>query len=201
MKKYALIVIAALAMAFAACGEKEGEKAENGKNAKTETKANVQDVAKSEAKTDAQDVAKAEPTYITYTNDKYGFTVEVPSGMTQRGESMGEEGTVFSLENENEALTFNRIDISGDENWNGDYTIEGVIEALKEWHDFSEFTNVQTGDNYFTYAIPGEYVTQIDYYVINGPKMVMMSVCYEPGFEKELGGEVAEHVFKSVKFK
>ena len=113
MKKYALIVLAALAMTFAACGNKN-------------------DSAGSNAGSENKDGKKAETTYKTYTNEKYGFTVEVPSGMTQRGESMGEEGTVFSLENENEALTFNRIDISGNENWDGDYTIEGVIEALKE---------------------------------------------------------------------
>jgi hypothetical protein len=60
---------------------------------------------------------------------------------------------------------------------------------------------VEQGDNYITYTAPGQYVTQIDYIVVNGPKMVSMSVCYEPGFEKQLGGEVAEHVFKSVTFK
>jgi hypothetical protein len=168
MKKITLILLAAVAMTFVACGNR------GGKNAET--------------------------TYQTYTNEKYGFTVEVPSTMTQRGESMGDEGTVFSLESKKDEITFNRIDISGDNNWEGDYKIEDVIEKLKDWHDFSEFTNMKQGDNYFTYTIPGEYVTQIDYYVINGPTKVSMSVCYEPGFEKQLGGEVAEHVFKSVKF-
>ena len=177
MKKITLIMFAALAMAFVGCGNKGGNGAE-GKNGKN-----------------------AEMKYQTYTNDKYGFTVEVPSVMTQRGESMGDEGTVFSLESNKDEITFNRIDISGDINKEGDYTIEGLSQFLREWHDFSEFTNVEEGDNYITYTIPGQYVTEIDYFVINGPKQAMISVCYEPGFEKQLGGEVAEHVFKSVKFK
>ena len=174
MKKITLIMLAALAMTFVACGNKGGNGAES-KNGKT--------------------------TYQTYTNEKYGFTVEVPSTMTQRGESMGDEGTVFSLESESEGVTFNRIDISGDENWEGDYDFEKVVAALKEWHDFSEFTNVEQGDNYITYTAPGQYVNQIDYITVKGPKMVSISVCYEPGFEKQLGGEVAEHVFKSITFK
>lgn len=178
MKRITLIVLAAVAMTFSACGSKGGNAEGGNKSGKN-----------------------AETTYQTYTNEKYGFTVEVPSTMTQRGESMGDEGTVFSLESNKDEITFNRIDISGDEKWEGEYTIEGVVEALKEWHDFSEFTNVEQGDNYITYTIPGQYVTQIDYIVISGPKMVSMSVCYEPGFEKQLGGEVAEHVFKSVTFK
>ena len=71
MKKITLIMFAALAMTFVACGNKGGDGAEgkNGKNAETK--------------------------YQTYTNDKYGFTVEVPSTMVQRGEAMGDEGTVF----------------------------------------------------------------------------------------------------------
>ena len=96
MKKITLILLAAVAMTFVACGNR------GGKNAET--------------------------TYQTYTNEKYGFTVEVPSTMTQRGESMGDEGTVFSLESKKDEITFNRIDISGDNNWEGDYKIEDVIE-------------------------------------------------------------------------
>ena len=177
MKKSTLIMLTAIAMTFVACGNNGGDGAEskNGKNAETK--------------------------YQIYTNDKYGFTVEVPSVMTQRGEAMGDEGTVFSLESKKDEITFNRIDISGDTNWEGDYTIESVVESLKDWHDFSEFTDVKQGDNYITYTIPGQYVTQIDYFVINGPKKVSISVCYEPGFEKQLGGEVAQHVFNSVTFK
>ena len=178
MKKITLIMFAALAMTFVACGNKGG----NG--------------------TESKDGKKAETKYQTYTNEKYGFTVEVPSVMTQRGEAMGDEGTVFSLESNKDEITFNRIDISGDNNMEGEnYTIEGVIESLKEWHDFSEFTDFKQGDNYFTYTIPGQYVTQIDYFVVKGPKKVSISVCYEPGFEKQLGGEVAEHVFNSITFK
>lgn len=171
-------MLAALTMVFVACGNQGGNGAEskNGKNAETK--------------------------YQIYTNDKYGFTVEVPSNMTQRGEAMGDEGTVFSLESKKDEITFNRIDISGDENNYGeDYDIKKVAEGIMDFYDFSDRTNVEIGDNYFTYTAPGETITQIDYIVVNGPKMVSMAICYESGFEKQLGGEVAQHVFKSVKFK
>ena len=178
MKKITLIMLAALALAFVACGNQGGTGAEskNGKNAETK--------------------------YQTYTNDKYGFTVEVPIEMTRRGEAMGDEGTVFSLESKKDEFTFNRIDISGDENNYGeDYDIQKVAEGIMDFYDFSDRTNVEIGDNYFTYTSPDEMATQINYIVVNGPKMVSIVICYEPGFEKQLGGEVAEHVFKSVTFK
>ena len=70
----------ALAMTFVACGNQGGNGAESKNDKKAETK------------------------YQIYTNDKYGFTVEVPSNMTQRGEAMGEEGTVFSLESKKDEI-------------------------------------------------------------------------------------------------
>ena len=72
LKKFTLIMLAALTMVFVACGNQGGNGAESKNDKKAETK------------------------YQIYTNDKYGFTVEVPSNMTARGEAMGEEGTVFS---------------------------------------------------------------------------------------------------------
>ena len=178
MKKITLIMLAALAMTFVACGNKGG----NGAG--------------------SQNGGNAEMKYQTYTNDKYGFTVEVPSVMTQRGEAMGDEGTVFSLEDESNSFTFNRIDISGEENNDGeDYNIKEYAESYMEIFDFSDKTNVEIGDNYFTFTDASDLVTQISYIVVNGPKMVSIAVCYEPDFEKQLGGEVAQHVFKSVTFK
>ena len=180
MKKFAFFAVAALAMTFAACGN------QNGSDTKKENK---------------EEAPKA-VTYMTYTNDKYGFTVEVPEGMTRRGEAMGDEGTVFSLEDDSHSVTFNRIDISGNENSYGeDYDIKKEAEGIMEFYDFSDRTNVEIGDNYFTYTSPSESINQIDYIVVNGTKMVSIAICYEPDFEKQLGGEVAQHVFKSVKFK
>ena len=180
MKKFTFFAIAALAMTFAACGN------QNGANTKKENK---------------EEAPKA-VTYMTYTNDKYGFTVEVPEGMTRRGEAMGDEGTVFSLEDDSHSVTFNRIDISGSTQMYGeDYDIKKEAEDMMEFFDYSDRTNVEIGDNYFTSTAPGESITQIDYIVVNGPRMVSIAICYEPEFEKQLGGEVAQHVFKSVKFK
>ena len=199
MKKYALIAIAALTMSFAACGEKEGEKANNGNKAetetKTETKAADQDVAKSETK--AMDATKAEPSYITYTNDKYGFTVEVPSGMKQKGELMGDEGTVYVLEDN----AFNSIGISGGKDFfDEEYTPEKVKEDFEYYIENKEVTSEECGDNYFKYTLPGE-INEITYHLYKGSKKVMVTVYYEAEHEQQLAGDVAKHVFESVKFK
>lgn len=194
MKKYALIVIAALAMSFAACGAKEGEKANNGSKAETETKAVGQDEAKSETK--AMDATKAEPSYITYTNDKYGFTVEVPSGMKKKGELMGDEGTVYVLEDN----ALNSIGISGSKDlFDEEYTPEKVKKDFEYYTENKEVTSEECGDNYFKYTLPGE-INEITYHLYKGSRKAMITVYYEAEHEQQLAGDVAKHVFESVKF-
>ena len=188
MKKYALIAIAALAMSFAECGEKEGEKANNGNKAETETKAVGQDVAKSET--------KAEPSYITYTNDKYGFTVEIPGGMKKKGELMGDEGTVYVLEDN----AFNCIGVSGSKDlFDDEYTPEKVKKDFEYYTENRDVSAKECGDNYFKYTILGE-INEITYHLYKGSRVVMITVYYEAEHEQQLAGDVAKHVFESVKF-
>jgi len=182
MKKLTLIAIAALAMTFAACGNQDGAKSDAKSDDKTENK------------------TEAQVSYKTYTNEKYGFSVEVPSGMFQKGEMMGEEGTVFS--DIDEGVSFNRIDISGSKNYNDEaYTPEKVKQEFEEWIEGKDVVYQECGDNYFTFSLEGQYVNEIYRNVYNGTKVAMVSVCYEPDYEKQLGGEVAKHVLNSIQFK
>ena len=177
MKKLALLTMGTLAMAFAACGNKGGEKAEgNSEN-------------------------KNEAAYITYTNDKYGFTMEVPNGLFQGKEATNEDGTIYLIEEG--GLVFNSISVTGGKQiFDEDYTPEKVkAEYEEEMEGKEQVVSQECGDDYYTYTIKGDYCTEIHRNVYSGPKRVYLTICYEPEHEAELGGEVAEHVLQSLKFK
>ena len=183
MKKIRLIIVAALAMTLAACGNKSTAPTEN-----------------ATAKESVGENSSKEVTYITYTNEKYGFSVEVPAGMVQKGEAMGDEGTVFSADMDGFAL--NRIDISGTRQFvDMDYTPAMVKEEFKYWTANKDIASEECGDDYFTYTTKGEMLTEMTYNVYKGNSAALITIYYDAEHEKQLGGEVARHVFSSVKFK
>lgn len=181
MKKLIFMAMAALAMMTTACGnksQKEGA-AEGEQTEQTEKKV----------------------TWQTYTNDNYGYSIEVPGDMSKRETLTEENGTIYSYDGE-EGVTFNRIDISGGKQFfEEEYTPEKVKSEFEYWTENKEIINEELGDNYFTYTIPGDELTEIDYYIYQGTRYVIVTICYEKDFEKQLGGEVADHVFKSIQFK
>lgn len=151
--------------------------------------------------------AEQKSTWQTYTNDNYGYSIEVPGDMTKRETMVEENGTIFSYDGE-EGVTLNRIDITGSKDMFGDeYTPERIKAYYEDEIAIMNPTSSECGDNYYTYTIlGGEHgdkiqCDQINYYVYNGSRCVSVVVCYEKDHADKLGGEVAEHVFKSVKFK
>lgn len=186
MKKIALIMLAAMTMVFAACGNKGG-------NAESYIAGENKDGKKAEV--------KVEEAYTTYTNNKYGFSVEVPSELEQKSELSGEDGIVYSAEEKGSTIVFNRIDISGGREFSGEeYTPERVKQEFESWLKNIEVASKECGDDYFDYTIKGEMLTEMHHHVFKGDKVAMIVICYEPEHEKQLGGEVAQHVFNSVKF-
>ena len=146
--------------------------------------------------------AQKEVAWQTYTNDNYGYSVDVPGDMTKRETLIEESGTIFSYDGE-EGVTLNRIDITGGKDmFDDEYTPERIKARYEDDIANKEVTSSECGDNYYTYSLlGGQYCDEIDYYFFNGSRYVTVVVCYEPGSEDKLGGEVAQRVFKSIKFK
>jgi hypothetical protein len=180
MKKIVLMAIAAVAMmTFVACGNKNASKQEN---------------------EEAQEPQKTE--WQTYTNDNYGYSIEVPGDMTKRETLIEESGTIFSLDGD-EGITLNRIDVTGGKDmFDEEYTPERIKAYYEDDIANKDVTSSECGENYYTFSIlGGEYCDQINYNIYNGSRYVTVVVCYEPGFEDKLGGDVAKRVFQSIKFK
>ncbi len=174
MKKMFLMVMAA--MMVVACGKKEGTNSGNTENADN-----------------------AEVEYTTYTNEKYGFSVEVPAGLKQIKTLMPEDGTVYSADEGEFAL--NRIDIGGStQMFDEEYTPEKVKHEFETWLIPDEATEKVCGDNYFSYTVPGEMLTELHKHLFSGTKVAMVVICYDKEHEAQLGGDVAKHVFESIKF-
>lgn len=179
MKKIVFMALAVLAMMTTACDNKK---------------------SKTEA-AEGEQTEQQGQTWQTYTNDNYGYSVEVPGDMSKRETLTEDNGTIYSYDGE-EGVTFNRIDITGGEQIFGEeYTPEKVKDDYAFWTENKEIINEELGDDYFTYTIPGDKLTQTDYHVFKGSKYVVVSICYEPGFKDKLSGDVAKHVFQSIKFK
>ena len=180
MKKIVFMAMAALALMTTACDNKK---------------------SKTEA-AEGEQTEQQEQTWQTYTNDNYGYSVEVPGDMSKRETLIEDDGTIFSYDGE-EGFTFNRIDIAGFKDiMDEEYTPERIKARYEDDIANKEVTSSECGDNYYTYSIlGGEYCDQINYYLFNGSRYVTVVVCYEPDFKDKLGSDVAKHVFQSIKFK
>lgn len=134
---------------------------------------------------------------ITYTNEKYGFTVEVPGDLRQIVGLMPDDGTVFSADPEG-AMQLNRIDITGTEQIFGEeYTPEMIQSDLEFWTgDTAEKEMLADG---FTYTVPGE-ITQMSKHVFKGSKKIMVTIYFDADHADQLGGDAAKKVFDSIKF-
>lgn len=177
MKKIMFFAAAALAMTLGACGGKSGAAAQG------------------------EDNAEQKSQWVTYTNDNYGYSVEVPGDMFKRETLTEDNGTIYSYDGE-EGFTLNRVDITGSESmFVEEYTPELVQEEFEEWTNEKELASKECGDNYYTYTIVSDDLTEIDYVLFKGAKRLTVVICYDKDHEKQLGGDVAEHIIKSMQFK
>ena len=176
------MAIAALTLLLAACGGNKGG-AQSTDNQSTET-------------TDKK------VSYITYTNEKYGYSVEVPDFLSKRETLIEENGTIFSDDGP-DGGTLNRIDIGAYESmFIEEYTPEKIKENFEEEvaKRGDDITSKECGDNYYTFSSEGEYVNEIIYVTFKGNVSLIVSIYYDSDHASKFTGEVADHVFKSAKF-
>ena len=127
---------------------------------------------------EGEETTEQKATWQTYTNDNYGYSIEVPGEMEKRETLTEDTGTIFSFDGDAD-FTFNRIDITGGKQiFDEEYTPEKVKEEFDYWTENKEIINEEVGDNYFTYTIPGDDLTQIDYYCFKGSTYVIVTIIF-----------------------
>ncbi|MCR4602217.1 MAG: hypothetical protein K5683_01615 [Prevotella sp.] len=187
MKKVFIMAFAALAMTFAACGNKSNSGA--GGN---------------EAGATAEETSKGDATQV-YNNEKYGYTVEVPGFMTRHDPEYGAEtGTIF-MNNPDDMFDINRIETYGSDNGHlyEPWTPEGVKSRFEmETEELTDVTSKECKDLEFTYTRTSEegHVT-INHSVFSGMKMASVTIDYDANMADKLGGDVAKKIMSSLKIK
>lgn len=181
MKKLFLMAIAALAMTFTACGNKSANNAEAGAEGEGEQEG-----------------------YIVYTNDTYGFTVEVPAWMKRVDPKVDPESGPTFMSNPDDMFDLNRVTIYGDNDGYvyDPWTPENVKKRFDSTiEDMSDVTEQECKDMEFCYTRKGDGHTTIEYNKFKDMKQVTITIDFDDDKADRLGGDVAKHIFESVTIK
>ncbi len=149
----------------------------------------------------------AEPSdgYKLYTNEKYGFSVEIPSFMKQHNAADKDpaEGADF-WRNPDDIWDINRIAILANDNgYLGDpYTPEKVKMSYElNIEDYKHLGDKGCEDNRYFFIIPSDGHATIECRVFSGMRMVYVTIDFDDDMAEKLGGDVARHIMKSISFK
>lgn len=181
MKKFFLMAMAALAMTFTACGNKNGAKAE----------------AEGEAEGEKEG-------YVVYSNDKFGYSVEVPAWMQRVDPQVGDDNGTTYMSNKDDMFDLNRVSLySSDNGYLYDpWTPENVKKRFDSTiEDMSNITDQELKDMEFTITRKSDGHTTIEYNVFKDMKTVVVTIDFDDDKADKLGGDVAKHIIESVTIK
>jgi len=187
MKKVLFMAFAAVAMTFAACGNKSNSGA-----------------AGNDAEAAAEETTKGDAAQV-YNNEKYGYSVEVPGFMTRHDPEVGaEEGTIF-MNNPEDMFDVNRIETYGSDSGHlyEPWTPEGVKSRFEmDIEDLTDVTSKECKDMEYAYTRTSEegHVT-IVHAIFKDMKMATVTIDYDANMADKLGGDVAKKIMSSLKFK
>ena len=191
MKKIVMSIAAVAAMLLvASCGNKTA-------NADSETK------EASDGTTEATTSAKAQEktTYEQFTVEKYGVTVDVPTGMRRTDDPVMDNGACWTLvpEDDDDFPIYAAMAIGVYESFYGEYTDERIKEEFE--NDIPEEAEKQLDleKKEYTYSV-GDNIKEFHRVVFKGNRQLNVTISYTDRWEKQLGGDVRDHIMHSAKF-
>ena len=191
MKKIVMSIAAVAAMLLvASCGNKTA-------NADSETK------EASDGTTEATTSAKAQEktTYEQFTVEKYGVTVDVPTGMRRTDDPVIDNGACWTLvpEDDDDFPIYAAMAIGVYESFYGEYTDERIKEEFE--NDIPEEAEKQLDleKKEYTYSV-GDNIKEFHRVVFKGNRQLNVTISYTDRWEKQLGGDVRDHIMNSAKF-
>lgn len=191
MKKIVMSIAAVAAMLLvASCGNKTA-------NADSETK------EASDGTTEATTSAKAQEktTYEQFTVEKYGVTVDVPTGMRRTDDPVMDNGACWTLvpEDDDDFPIYAAMAIGVYESFYGEYTDERIKEEFE--NDIPEEAKKQLDleKKEYTYSV-GDNIKEFHRVVFKGNRQLNVTISYTDRWEKQLGSDVRDHIMNSAKF-
>ena len=143
--------------------------------------------------------------FTTYTNDKFGYSVDVPDWMTRHDPEMGDGNGTIYLSNPDDMLDINRIDIGAyNDSFDEAFTPERVKSRFEsDIEDLNNVTEKECGDTYYTFTRKSEdsgHITMTKN-LFKDKKYVVVTIDYDADKADKLGGNVAKHIFNSITIK
>ncbi|MCR4854290.1 MAG: hypothetical protein K5893_11955 [Prevotella sp.] len=143
--------------------------------------------------------------YILYQNDKFGFSMEIPSFLKLKNAADKDpsEGADYWRDPSN-MWDINRISILANANGSlGDpYTPEKVkMDYELTIEDYEKLGEKACEDTRYFFTIPGDSHTTIECHVFSGMKEIYVVIDFDDDMAAQMGGDVARHVLNSIQFR
>ncbi|MBQ6305826.1 MAG: hypothetical protein IJK78_04610 [Bacteroidales bacterium] len=176
MRKLTMIAIAALALVFAACGNK-------GSNTNSGSKGNDT------------------PAYEQITVEKYGVTFDILKGMRRTDDPAGDNGGVWTLvpKNDSDFPIYATVQVGVYESWFGPYDDERIQREFNEDIPAEAEKKLDLEKKEYTYSVAGE-ISEFHRVIFRDNQSINVMVAYTDRWEPKLGGEVRDHILNSAKF-
>lgn len=182
MKQLSVLVIAALAMSFAACGTQGGSNTNN----TTEEPKNE---------------APAEVAYEQITIEQYGVTFDILKGMRRTDNPASDNGGSWTLvpEDDDDFPIYATVQCSVYESFLGTFDDERIQSEFDNEIPKEAEKKLDLEKKEYTYSV-GENIKEFHHVYFKDNQQINILVAYTDRWEPKLGGEVRDHILNSVKF-
>ena len=134
--------------------------------------------------------------------EQYGASFELLKGMRRTDEPRSETGGCWTLvpEGDSDFPIYAAVDFGVYESKYEDYTDEKIQKEFDEYLPAEAEKKLDLEKKEYTYSIPSDIVSEYHRVIFKGNKQITVTVSYSPKWEKQLGGEVRDHILNSAKF-
>jgi len=143
----------------------------------------------------------AEVAYETFKIEKYNASVELVKGMRRTDDPQMDNGGLFTIvpEDADDFPIYGCVDASVYESYE-EYTDERIQNEFNDIPEESVDRVIDLEKKEFSYKVPGETINEYHRNIFKGNLEASVLIAYSDTYAKQLGGDVCDHILKSLKF-
>ncbi|MBQ7685628.1 MAG: hypothetical protein IJT28_00165 [Bacteroidaceae bacterium] len=143
----------------------------------------------------------AEVAYEIFKIEKYNASVDLVQGMRRTDDPQMDNGGLFTVvpEDADDFPVYGCVDASVYESYE-EYTDERIQNEFNNIPEESVDKVIDLEKKEFSYTVPGETISEYHRNIYKGNLEASVTVAYSETYAKQLGGEVCDHILKSLKF-